>query len=93
MPLRPDHHLSTPVAAPPWEHSHDRGPPHDPTDEPDYGTESALADLLAGLFGLVVAALGILIACGWLTTLWSAALLAVLLLGPLILMLAVVLQR
>jgi hypothetical protein len=51
-----------------------------------------LADLVAGLLGLFVAALGLLIACGWFTTLWGAVLLATLLLAPLLIVLAVLLR-
>jgi hypothetical protein len=92
MPRPVDHPLPTAAAAaPPNAHDHEDARAYDLTDLPEQGA-TALADILAGLLGLFVAALGLLIACGWLTTLWGAVLLAALLLGPLILVLAVLLR-
>jgi hypothetical protein len=74
-------------------HAHDVFTP--PDDDPCHGTialADVLADVSAGLLGLLIVALGLLIACGWLTTLWGAVLLAALLFFPLLLMLTVLLR-
>ncbi|MFM2059802.1 MAG: hypothetical protein RLY71_4187 [Pseudomonadota bacterium] len=92
MPLHADQHPAPTVAVEQQcTHRHGDSHAYDLTDLPEPGP-AALADILAGLLGLVIAVLAVLIACGWLTTLCGAVLLAVLLLGPLILVLAVLLR-
>jgi hypothetical protein len=60
-------------------------------DLPEHGA-TLLADIVAACLGLFVTTLGLLTACGWLTTFWGAAVLGALLTCPLILVLAALLR-
>lgn len=61
-------------------------------DPPEHGA-SLLADLVAASLAAVITALALLIACGWLTTLWGAVLLGALLICPLVLVLVVLMRQ
>jgi hypothetical protein len=56
-------------------------------DLPEHGV-TLLADLVAASLAVFITALALLIACGWLNTLWGALLLGALLICPLVLVLA-----
>jgi hypothetical protein len=61
-------------------------------DLPDQGT-SMLADLVAASVAAFITALALLTACGWLTTLWGAALLCALLTCSLVLVLGILMRQ